>query len=257
MIKAIFFDIDETLLPHVTHKIPDSVFRAFGLLRERGILTFTCTGRSLFELEELGVTRLPFDGHVVLSGQLCLGRNNEVLYSRAFEEDDLERLKKLYDSKEFTIAIVQEDGNFVNMIDDDFVRIKSRVGSSPHPIRDHIEGDVYQATLFGNADDKLRKYFSDFRNIKCLWWHKECTDITVDGEGKAAGMKVMMEHYGFSRDEIMAFGDSQNDTEMMNFAGLSVCMGNGTDDIKAISDYVTGNCSEDGIYDALKHFEII
>ena len=95
MIKAIFFDIDETLLPHVTHKIPDSVFRAFGLLRERGILTFTCTGRSLFELEELGITRLPFDGHVVLSGQLCLGRNNEVLYSRAFEEDDLERLKKL------------------------------------------------------------------------------------------------------------------------------------------------------------------
>ena len=74
---------------------------------------------------------------------------------------------------------------------------------------------------------------------------------------KAAGMKVMMEHYGLSRDEIMAFGDSQNDTEMMNFAGLSVCMGNGTDDIKAISDYVTGKCSEDGIYDALKHFEII
>ena len=55
----------------------------------------------------------------------------------------------------------------------------------------------------------------------------------------------------------MAFGDSQNDTEMIRFAGLSVCMGNGTDDIKAISDYVTGNCSEDGIYDALKHFEII
>ena len=257
MIKAIFFDIDETLLPRETHTIPDSVFRAFDELHQKGVLTFTCTGRSYFELEDLGVTRLPFDGHVVLSGQLCLGRNNEVLYSNAFDEEDVEKLRKIYDLKKFTVAIVQEDGNFVNIVDDDFMAIKKEYGSIPHPIRENIEGEVYQVTLFREADRKLKEYFSDFSNIKCLWWRDDCVDITVDGEGKAAGMKVMMEHYGFTQEEIMAFGDSQNDTEMMQFAGLAVCMSNGTDDIKAISDYVTGSCMSDGIYDALKHFEII
>ncbi|MBQ2213265.1 MAG: HAD hydrolase family protein, partial [Erysipelotrichaceae bacterium] len=74
---------------------------------------------------------------------------------------------------------------------------------------------------------------------------------------KGVGLLAVCGALGIDPAQAIAFGDSQNDTEMMNFAGLSVCMGNGTDDIKAISDYVTGKCSEDGIYDALEHFEII
>ena len=45
MIKAVFFDIDGTLLDHSAHAVPESTIRAVEALREKGILTFTATGR--------------------------------------------------------------------------------------------------------------------------------------------------------------------------------------------------------------------
>lgn len=45
MIKAVFFDIDGTLVSFKTHKLPDSTVRALDLLREKGIKVFIATGR--------------------------------------------------------------------------------------------------------------------------------------------------------------------------------------------------------------------
>ena len=47
MIKAIFFDIDGTLLSHTTYSVPESTKKALRLLKEKGILTFIATGRHL------------------------------------------------------------------------------------------------------------------------------------------------------------------------------------------------------------------
>ena len=48
----------------------------------------------------------------------------------------------------------------------------------------------------------------------------------------------------------VAFGDSANDTEMITAAGCGVVMGNGSDGIKALADYVTDSIYDDGIYNA-------
>ena len=53
MIKAVFFDIDGTLLSHSTNSVPASARRALEELREKGILTFIATGRHLPELRKL------------------------------------------------------------------------------------------------------------------------------------------------------------------------------------------------------------
>ena len=47
MVKAVFFDVDGTLLSHETHCVPDSTLRALDALREKGILTFLATGRHI------------------------------------------------------------------------------------------------------------------------------------------------------------------------------------------------------------------
>ena len=54
-----------------------------------------------------------------------------------------------------------------------------------------------------------------------------------------------------------AFGDSANDVDMLEFAGVGVAMGDGTDVAKEHADYVTRGLHEDGIYHALKHFALI
>ena len=70
MIKAIFFDIDGTLLSHRTKGIPQSTTEAFRLLRKKGILLFTSTGRHMLEMEDLPLQNLDFDGYITLNGQL-------------------------------------------------------------------------------------------------------------------------------------------------------------------------------------------
>ena len=66
-----------------------------------------------------------------------------------------------------------------------------------------------------------------------------------------------MEVYGFSKEEAMAFGDSDNDLEMLKFVGIGVAMGNAVEAVKEAADYVTSHIDEDGIWNACKHFELI
>jgi hydroxymethylpyrimidine pyrophosphatase-like HAD family hydrolase len=55
-------------------------------------------------------------------------------------------------------------------------------------------------------------------------------------------------------EETMAVGDSENDYSMINAAGIGVAMGNASDDIKAIADYITTTNEEDGVGEAIKKF---
>lgn len=69
MIKAVFFDIDGTLVSFKTHKLPDSTVRALDLLREKGIKVFIATGRQLQSINNLGTQE--FDGYVTLNGDIA------------------------------------------------------------------------------------------------------------------------------------------------------------------------------------------
>ena len=55
----------------------------------------------------------------------------------------------------------------------------------------------------------------------------------------------------------MAFGDGENDIQMLKFAGVGIAMGNADDEVKAAADYVTDSVDENGIEKALRHFHLI
>ena len=76
MIKAIFFDIDGTLLSHTTGRVSAEAAEALALLRRKGILLLAATGRHILEFSDLPVNHLEFDGYVTLNGQLCLDRKS-------------------------------------------------------------------------------------------------------------------------------------------------------------------------------------
>ena len=55
----------------------------------------------------------------------------------------------------------------------------------------------------------------------------------------------------------MAFGDGGNDIQMLSHAGIGIAMGNASDEVKKVADFVTDSVDEDGVYKALKHFKVI
>ena len=69
-IKAIFFDVDGTLVSFETHKIPQSTLDALHVLRKKGIKLFLSTGRHPGMLDEV-LSAFPFDGVVAVTGQVC------------------------------------------------------------------------------------------------------------------------------------------------------------------------------------------
>lgn len=96
-IKAIFFDIDGTLVSFQTHGVPSSAARAIETLRSRGTKVFIATGRPFYQIINLGELR--FDGYVTLNGAWCIDAQGEVIFSNPIPHEDLEAVNRRLDAR--------------------------------------------------------------------------------------------------------------------------------------------------------------
>jgi Cof subfamily protein (haloacid dehalogenase superfamily) len=71
---------------------------------------------------------------------------------------------------------------------------------------------------------------------------------------KAKALEIIAKHYGIERHEVMAIGDSYNDIEMLEWAGLGIAMGNAFETVKDAADFVTASNEEEGVAEALRRF---
>ncbi|KAK3827094.1 MAG: HAD-like domain-containing protein [Linnemannia elongata] len=72
-------------------------------------------------------------------------------------------------------------------------------------------------------------------------------EISAAGVNKGLGLSAYCTLHNIPREEVVAFGDLLNDAEMLQFAGLGLCMGNGHEDMKKLADRVIGTNAEDGL----------
>ena len=87
-----------------------------------------------------------------------------------------------------------------------------------------------------------------------LLYSKINIEINDENTSKWEAIKCLCKKLHINEDEVMTIGDSGNDYEMIKRAGLGVCMKNGFDEVKDVSDYVTDGIEEDGFYKAVKMF---
>ena len=88
-------------------------------------------------------------------------------------------------------------------------------------------------------------------------WNPEFTDLTSKYADKGQGLVSMAEYLGLNISETMAFGDGGNDIPIIRRAGVGVAMGNADENVKQVADYVTDTVDDNGVYNALKHFNVI
>ena len=89
-IKAVFFDIDGTLVSFKTHRIPQSTLDAVAALRSRGIKVYIATGRPVPFIDNLG--ELEYDGMITVTGAHCFTRGGEIIFHRAVSTGSVERV---------------------------------------------------------------------------------------------------------------------------------------------------------------------
>ena len=256
MIKAAFFDVDGTLFSHTKHETSDSTKRALRELQEKGILIFAATGRHYLELERFPVSDIAFDGYVLLNGQFCADKNKALLFGCPIDGEDVKSLLKIFEKEETPMTIIQKDRMFINFVNEAVVKTQEAVSSVPAMIGEYQGGEIYQVISYLTRDEEAA-FAKNVPNSRITRWQEGGVDIISKTGGKAVGIEKMLELYGINRDEIIAFGDGENDMEMLEFAKIGVAMGNASDIVKAKADYLTDHIDEDGIEKALRHFGLI
>lgn len=99
--------------------------------------------------------------------------------------------------------------------------------------------------------DYLQEHYKEmaepFGHLSSMFTAPFYYEFTATGVDKTKAIKESLVKLGYSKDEMIAFGDAQNDKSMVEFAGIGVAMGNAVDELKAVADEVTASNEEDGI----------
>lgn len=253
MIKAIFFDIDGTLVSHTSKSVPDSTKAALCRLKKRGVKLFVATGRHMLEMEELPVSSLTFDGYITLNGQICLDAQRNLLYDAPIISTDKDNLLSLFMQKKLPVMIVEKDRMYINFVNETVV-IAQKAISTPLPETGIYTGEsIYQFIVYGKSNELeiLAKRLADCSMSR---WNPYAADIISKTGGKVTGIRQCLQRFGIEQNETMAFGDGENDIDMLHYAGIGVAMGNAERTVKEAADYIAASVDQNGIDIALRYY---
>ena len=214
------------------------------------------TGRPISELADLPVNNINFAGDITLNGQLLLDETRHVVAGTPINEGEMEVLAQTFTSKHIPFKFIDEHGAYINYVNDTVITTQeSTMGAIPS-VGKYKGEKIYQIVAF--VSDKERKILEvTLDECAITSWNATGIDITPKGGGKATGIKQYLEQNNLKQEEVMAFGDGENDIDMLKYAGIGVAMGNASAHVKACADYVTDTVDNGGILKALQHFNLI
>lgn len=264
MIKALFFDIDGTLVSFKTHQIPSSTLEALERAREKGISIFISTGRPkvlitvLGQMEERGL----IDGYITMNGAYCFV-GDQVVGKQFMDADNAAYIMRYCEERNIPCIVVGEHDICTCQANEAyrdlfFNRLKAGFDIPETTTREVLAqgGEVLQLTAFITSEQE-EEVSQKVNQVEYGRWTKEFADITPKGVTKQHGMDVVCGHFGIKLEETMSFGDGGNDIPMLRHAGVGVAMGNAVDAAKEVADYVTTSVDEDGVALALHHYGVI
>ncbi len=256
--KAVFFDIDGTLISWKTKTYPPSAAAAIARLREKGVKCLIATGRSMHEIRSGHMLDgLEFDGYLTNHGQVAFDASGKIFHETPIDRGDIAALLDWLDQTGAACWLIGAGVNVLNHCDSRVERALEAIHTALPDIgslRQYSARSIYRIALFLRPEELPRGLFPHCRVTR---WNEFGHDLFSAAGGKRVAMEAALAHYGLRREEVMAFGDWDNDIEMLQYAGVGVAMGGATDGAKAAADYVTDDCDDDGIWNALKHFSVI
>ncbi len=253
MIKIIFFDIDGTLVKLGKNEITQKVKNTLIQLQKEGIKIFIATGRPSFEVPKFeGIT---FDGIISFNGSYCIS-NNTVIHQNVIDKEDVKIVIENASKLGHYVQISGKDRMLANGYEENLEKYFKLAKQDLYVSSDFdslVNEDVYQMVV-AVKEEEYEHILKDTKSLKIVSWWSEACDIIPKASGKANAIYKILEYYGYTIEESMAFGDGGNDKDMLEAVGMGIAMGNAIDEVKEIANYVCDTVDNDGVCGAVEKF---
>ncbi len=261
-IRMVVFDVDGTVFPIGSGQCSEKTREALLACKEAGIITAPCSGRSIFmfpqQLSEVINTK-----YVIYCNGAYIANpeTGEIADSNTVDPLKVAALFRQFPGSD----IYHKASTFTRFLDDNPRKKETR--SIPTVFVDDV------ITILENLDEPLFKaefFFQEESNSKpaVLEKLKDNTDFTFSSAlpdnievnnplaTKGNAVRKLAGLYGLSLDEVMAIGDGDNDSSMLETAGFAIAMGNSPDSLKEIADAITDTVENDGFAQAIYKYAL-
>lgn len=263
MIKLFVTDIDGTLIPAGTSKVPAQNVAAVQAMIRAGVKVVIATGRmyraALPIAKQLGVA-VPI---IAYNGALIKSSSGEVLNERYMDEASVLELIKFFEERGRHIQSYSNDELYVAKKNryvefyEDSQRVKAVVAGWDG-LRGRVKGVTKLLSISDNPDEladsmnEVRKNFG--AAVEVTRSHVMFAEFMKGGVSKAGAIKILAEKFGVDNAEILAIGDSENDLAMITSVGCGVAMGNAVPAVKAACPRITDTCENFGFAKAVQDY---
>ena len=266
--KAIFLDIDGTLVKAGENTPPESALEVIRAAREKGNKVFLCSGRNLDMLSPL--LKYGFDGVVASAGgYVTVG--DKVIFDMPMPGKELDTALKLLHESGVFCTIEALDGSYGDENLGEFLQGQAEGNSeierwrkalsenlNIRPMSEYDGRPVYKVVIMCpklKQLDKCRAALEDRYDfvVQDVPEHG-CVNGELINRGfdKGRGVLKALEELGIPVENSYGFGDSMNDLTMIRTVGTSVCMANGSESLKKECDMVCPSVEEDGLAKAFR-----
>lgn len=262
MIKAIALDLDGTLLNN-KKEVTDRSVNILRNLYNKGIEILIVTGRpyssTLKIIKRLGIpmTVICYNG-----GKVIDTVSKTILENKLLPENIVEKLFEYIERKKINLNIFMNEKWFANDLESESVQIYER-NSGLTPIKMDIKNFPKNNITKGVIIGKTQILESYKRELEALM-DKEAyitftqplyLEILNKNINKGKCLKKILELKNINVNECIAFGDAENDKEMLEIVGINVAMKNSIDELKKNCNYVTKDSNdEDGVAKFLEEY---
>lgn len=254
MKKLVCFDVDGTLISYSTNPghIPEPTREAIRLLQTNGHVVALATGRSLATarrvMEDLGIVHavLCSGSHVITGGKtlalerICRDRAHAITQCSLALGCDV-----FANTDEYMYTNTHQDDGLLN-----YVHEQSGRNDLVKPLDEMDYACIMN--IYGKMlpDVKELEGFSSTVDFGYI-------ELRPAGISKAHGIRLLAEHCGISLKHTVAVGDSGNDAEMIQLAGIGIAVGNGSDQAKNVADIVADPIDDGGILSVMKQIGLL
>jgi Cof subfamily protein (haloacid dehalogenase superfamily) len=254
--KIIFFDVDGTLINYGNGCIERSTKNALQILRNKGIRLVAATGRPLsmcHGLQELGI-----DTFITANGAYTR-HGDRIIHTIPIAQEIVQSVKAFADDNNNSLSFFTDQLSMNNVRHPaTLMAMKETLSLDEYPptTTNILSEEVYLMCLYANEQEG-KKYITQFPHLKFERWHPSIMNVLQDDVSKSIAVEAVLKYFNLLPKEAIAFGDGDNDIDMLKQVGYGIAMGNGSVALKNIADYITMKSDEGGIDYALRKLQLI